>query len=99
MNDTYLMQLQKLQSLLANGAKRKAQTGTCLAVMLFSVCLLVAPNLSSLRGQKQDVDEEALALQASANENNKHTPLAGMIYMIFHSNESFFFRDREAAYG
>ncbi|KAL3997995.1 bZIP transcription factor family protein [Acanthocheilonema viteae] len=76
LNSTYLSQLRKLQSMVANGSKRKVHAGTCLAVLMLSVCLLVAPNLSPL--SKKRNEEEAEQTTMPAVQLPKRTPpLAG----------------------
>ncbi|KAK6106762.1 bZIP transcription factor family protein [Brugia pahangi] len=76
LNSTYLSQLRKLQSMVANGSKRKVHAGTCLAVLMLSVCLLAAPNLSPL--SKKRGEEEAEQIIASSIQLSKRTPpLAG----------------------
>ncbi|MCP9260893.1 Cyclic AMP-responsive element-binding protein 3-like protein 3 [Dirofilaria immitis] len=73
LNSTYLSQLRKLQSVVANGSKRKLHTGTCLAVLMLSVCLLVAPNLSPL--SKKRNEEEAEQITTPAIQLPKRNPL------------------------
>jgi len=45
-NSKLQAQLRKLQAALANNGRRSAQTGTCLAVLLLSFALLIAPEYS-----------------------------------------------------
>ncbi|CAG9530246.1 unnamed protein product [Cercopithifilaria johnstoni] len=76
LNSTYLSQLRKLQSMVANGSKRKVHAGTCLAVLMLSVCLLVPPHLSPL--SKKRNEEEAEQITSSVVQFPKPTPpLAG----------------------
>ncbi|VDD93380.1 unnamed protein product [Enterobius vermicularis] len=77
-NQTYLSQLRKLQAVIANSAKRNTHASTCLGVLLLSVCLLVAPNLSPLsQNQEVELDEQALAAQLNNNQDIKRAPFAG----------------------
>lgn len=81
LNSTYLSQLRKLQSMVANGSKRKVHAGTCLAVLMLSVCLLAAPNLSPL--SKKRSEEEAEQTIASSIQLSKRTPpLAGQLFIV-----------------
>lgn len=50
-NHTVITQLKKLQAQLYQSAKRSTQAGTCLAVIMLSACLLVAPQLNPLTHQ------------------------------------------------
>jgi len=65
-NASILGQLRKLQAAVGAGGRRSAQAGTCLAVLLLSFALLVAPNYSPFGkrkltndGQQQQQDQEA----------------------------------------
>lgn len=87
LNSTYLSQLRKLQSIVANGSKRKVHAGTCLAVLMLSVCLLVAPNLSPL--SKERNEEEAEQITTSSVQLPKRTVLAGLLLMNIRTDDSF----------
>lgn len=81
-NQTYLSQLRKLQAVIANSAKRNTHASTCLAVLLLSVCLLVAPNLSPLsQNQSKESDEQAIAAQLN-NQDIKRAPFAGSFFFF-----------------
>jgi len=64
-NASILGQLRKLQAAVGAGGRRSAQAGTCLAVLLLSFALLVAPNYSPFGKRKltnegqQQQDQEA----------------------------------------
>lgn len=76
-NQTYLSQLRKLQAVIASSSKRNTHASTCLAVLLLSVCLLVAPNLSPLsQNQSKESDEQVIAAQLN-NQDIKRAPFAG----------------------
>lgn len=74
-NHSLVGQLRRLQQAVTNGSRRSAQAGTCLAVLLLSFTLLVAPNLSPFskknEGAERNNESEQAAL-ASAN-----TPITG----------------------
>ncbi|VDK63270.1 unnamed protein product [Onchocerca ochengi] len=76
LNSTYLSQLRKLQSMVANGSKRKMHAGTCLAVLMFSACLLVAPNLSPLSKKRNEEEAEQITTPA-IQVPKRNPPLAG----------------------
>ncbi|EFO17853.1 bZIP transcription factor family protein [Loa loa] len=76
LNSTYLSQLRKLQSMVANGSKRKVHAGTCLAVLMLSVCLLVAPNLSPLSRKRNEEEAEQITVP-SVQLPKRTPPLAG----------------------
>uniref|UniRef100_A0A1I7TD03 BZIP domain-containing protein n=1 Tax=Caenorhabditis tropicalis TaxID=1561998 RepID=A0A1I7TD03_9PELO len=75
-NQTVLSQLKKLQAQLYQSAKKSSQAGTCLAVIMLSACLLVAPQLNPLThkdAQKaaiECIDESCQATVTSPNSPN-----------------------------
>jgi len=57
-NASILGQLRKLQAAVSNNGRRSAQAGTCLAVLLLSFTLLVAPNYSPFGKKKLSTNDE-----------------------------------------
>ncbi|VDN07986.1 unnamed protein product [Thelazia callipaeda] len=76
LNTTYLSQLRKLQTVVANGSKRKVHAGACLAILMLSVCLLVAPNLSPL-SKKRNEEETEQVTTSKTQQPKKTPPIAG----------------------
>ncbi|XP_075721185.1 uncharacterized protein LOC119159359 isoform X1 [Rhipicephalus microplus] len=69
-NNTLLLQLKRLQALVANSSGRSAQTSTCVMVLLLSFALLLFPNLRTNSGDNLDL------ILKSASE--KLAPISGM---------------------
>ncbi|KJH43502.1 bZIP transcription factor [Dictyocaulus viviparus] len=93
-HQSVLSQLRKLQAALGQvtfyklfkSTRRGAQAGTCLAVLLLSVFLLVAPHLNPLQKNQRSVDSEEATRAASRNnphnlslqEVSKRAPTQGL---------------------
>ncbi|KAK6050452.1 hypothetical protein COOONC_12042 [Cooperia oncophora] len=69
-HQSVLSQLRKLQAALGQSTRRGAQAGTCLAVLLLSVCLLVAPHLNPLQTKQRAVDSEEASRAAARQPHN-----------------------------
>ncbi|KAK6025221.1 hypothetical protein OSTOST_08890 [Ostertagia ostertagi] len=69
-HQSVLSQLRKLQAALGQSTRRGAQAGTCLAVLLLSVCLLVAPHLNPLQTKQRPVDSEEASRAAARQPHN-----------------------------
>ncbi|KAK5972924.1 BZIP transcription factor [Trichostrongylus colubriformis] len=69
-HQTVLSQLRKLQAALGQSTRRGAQAGTCLAVLLLSVCLLVAPHLNPLQTKQRSVESEETSRAAARQPHN-----------------------------
>uniref|UniRef100_A0A8R1E0K4 BZIP domain-containing protein n=2 Tax=Caenorhabditis japonica TaxID=281687 RepID=A0A8R1E0K4_CAEJA len=84
-NQTVLSQLKKLQAQLCQSAKRSTQAGTCLAVIMLSACLLVAPHLNPLTHQDAQnalecIDESCQPSQTPTSGNSaSSTPMAAVL--------------------
>ncbi|KAJ1372612.1 hypothetical protein KIN20_034805 [Parelaphostrongylus tenuis] len=84
-NQSVLSQLRKLQAALGQSTRRGAQAGTCLAVLLLSVCLLVAPHLNPLQKSQRAVEADENTRATSRHPHNlslqevaKRTPAQGL---------------------
>lgn len=82
-NESLAVQLRKIQASLGNANKRTTQAGTCLAVMLLSVCLLVSPNLSPVnQKQQQNFNNESVENnQPSIRNENLQATGKSFIYL------------------
>ncbi|CAI4224316.1 unnamed protein product [Auanema sp. JU1783] len=69
-NQSVMMQLRKLQAAIAQSTRRGTQAGTCLAVIILSICLLVAPNLNPFMRQEGEAIESEEATRALARSSN-----------------------------
>ncbi|XP_049269446.1 cyclic AMP-responsive element-binding protein 3-like protein 2 isoform X2 [Rhipicephalus sanguineus] len=69
-NNSLVLQLKRLQALVANSSGRSAQTSTCVMVLLLSFALLLFPNLRTNSGDNLDL------ILKSASE--KLAPISGM---------------------
>ncbi|XGW20575.1 hypothetical protein V3C99_003958 [Haemonchus contortus] len=69
-HQSVLSQLRKLQAALGQSTRRGAQAGTCLAVLLLSVCLLVAPHLNPLQSKQRSIESEEASRAAARQPHN-----------------------------
>ncbi|ETN81166.1 hypothetical protein RB195_006290 [Necator americanus] len=69
-HQSVLSQLRKLQAALGQSTRRGAQAGTCLAVLLLSVCLLVAPHLNPLQTKQRAVESDEATRAAARQPHN-----------------------------
>lgn len=87
-NESLATQLRKLQQAFGNTNKRTTQAGTCLAVMLLSACLLVAPNLSPMNQSKQTVNETQSEQPITPEEIQLGTRPAGKSRTLQYSSDN-----------
>uniref|UniRef100_A0A023G937 BZIP domain-containing protein n=1 Tax=Amblyomma triste TaxID=251400 RepID=A0A023G937_AMBTT len=78
-NGSLLLQLKRLQALVANSSGRNAQTSTCVMVLLLSFALLLFPNLRTNSGDNIDL------ILKSASE--KLTPISGRSRSLLYAAE------------
>lgn len=78
-NNTLLLQLKRLQALVANSSGRSAQTSTCVMVLLLSFALLLFPNLRTNSGDNLDL------ILKSASE--KLAPISGRSRSLLYASE------------
>lgn len=74
-----LLQLKRLQTLVANSSGRNAQTSTCVMVLLLSFALLLFPNLRTNSGDNIDL------ILKSASE--KLAPISGRSRSLLYASE------------
>ncbi|KAK0425834.1 hypothetical protein QR680_009416 [Steinernema hermaphroditum] len=73
-NRTILAQLRKLQGSLALSTKRTTQNGTCMAAVLFAMCLLVSPNLMPMN-HDGNMDADSAAAAQAGKQDIKSSPV------------------------
>uniref|UniRef100_A0A1E1XRI3 Putative creb/atf family transcription factor n=1 Tax=Amblyomma sculptum TaxID=1581419 RepID=A0A1E1XRI3_AMBSC len=78
-NGSLLLQLKRLQALVANSSGRSAQTSTCVMVLLLSFALLLFPNLRTNSGDNIDL------ILKSASE--KLAPISGRSRSLLYAAE------------
>ncbi|XP_075536668.1 uncharacterized protein LOC142571876 isoform X2 [Dermacentor variabilis] len=78
-NGSLLLQLKRLQALVANSSGRSAQTSTCVMVLLLSFALLLFPNLRTNSGDNLDL------ILKSASE--KLAPISGRSRSLLYASE------------
>lgn len=78
-NGSLLLQLKRLQALVANSSGRNAQTSTCVMVLLLSFALLLFPNLRTNSGDNLDL------ILKSASE--KLAPISGRSRSLLYASE------------
>lgn len=85
-NGSLVLQLKRLQTLVANSSGRNAQTSTCVMVLLLSFALLIFPNM---RTNSTDSNAD-LILQSSSSE--KLAPISGRSRSLLYTAESSSFQ-------